>query len=348
MEEKIAFGAFIQKKRHEAGFTQRSLAEQLHVTESAVSKWERGVSYPDITLVPELCRALQVSEHELITASEDAAQRRIETDARTLRRMRRSALWTLNLSYGTALLVCLIVTLAGAMHWNVLLIVAASLLTAFSLTSLPLLLPRGKRAMGTLGGFYFTLNLLFVACAWHTDWRWLFLTCCAVLLGFALVFLPFVLRALPAPFSRRKTLQYFSANTLLLFLVLFAACDYANALSLYFPKVLPIALLGLAIAWGMMLLIRYVPLSKLARAALCCVWASGTYWAINPFIRMVIDDVPFTVDMPNFRDWVSNAAINANIMAIITLTLLGAAALLAGTALARYIKENSQRNKSTG
>jgi len=146
MEEKIAFGAFIQKKRHEAGLTQRALAERLHVTESAVSKWERGVSYPDITLVPALCGALDVSERELITASEDFAQRRVEREARTLRRMRKGILMTLNVSYGIALLVCFILTLAGPLPWGVLAVVFASLLTGASLTALPLLLPRNIRA----------------------------------------------------------------------------------------------------------------------------------------------------------------------------------------------------------
>jgi transcriptional regulator with XRE-family HTH domain len=44
MEEKLTFGKFISKKRKEAELTQRDLADQLFVTESAVSKWERGDS----------------------------------------------------------------------------------------------------------------------------------------------------------------------------------------------------------------------------------------------------------------------------------------------------------------
>lgn len=39
-----AFGAFLQAQRREKGFTQRQLAERLHVSDKAVSKWERGVS----------------------------------------------------------------------------------------------------------------------------------------------------------------------------------------------------------------------------------------------------------------------------------------------------------------
>jgi transcriptional regulator with XRE-family HTH domain len=99
MEQKLALGTFIQHKRKEHGFTQKSLAEQLFVTESAVSKWERGISYPDITLVRSLCKALGITEHELVTASEDFHQRKLEQEAKTLHRLRRGLLWVLNASY---------------------------------------------------------------------------------------------------------------------------------------------------------------------------------------------------------------------------------------------------------
>ena len=42
--DKAAFGAFVAGLRKEMGWTQRELAEQLHITDKAVSKWETGVS----------------------------------------------------------------------------------------------------------------------------------------------------------------------------------------------------------------------------------------------------------------------------------------------------------------
>ena len=42
--DKETFGSFIAKLRREQKMTQQELAEQLHVTDRAVSKWERGVS----------------------------------------------------------------------------------------------------------------------------------------------------------------------------------------------------------------------------------------------------------------------------------------------------------------
>ncbi|MPS75411.1 helix-turn-helix domain-containing protein [Microbacterium sufflavum] len=54
------FGDFVAEHRRGTGLTQRELASMLHVTESAVSKWERGLSYPDISLLPALARELDV------------------------------------------------------------------------------------------------------------------------------------------------------------------------------------------------------------------------------------------------------------------------------------------------
>ena len=42
---KERFGAFISQCRREEGLTQRELAESLHLTDKAVSKWERGLSH---------------------------------------------------------------------------------------------------------------------------------------------------------------------------------------------------------------------------------------------------------------------------------------------------------------
>ena len=51
---KEQLGAFISKNRRNQNMTQRNLAERLHITDKAVSKWERGLSYPDVTLLEPL------------------------------------------------------------------------------------------------------------------------------------------------------------------------------------------------------------------------------------------------------------------------------------------------------
>lgn len=65
-------GAFICTARRAKGLTQKQLADALGVTDKAVSKWERGVSCPDISLLTPLAGALGVSVTELLAG--EAAQ----------------------------------------------------------------------------------------------------------------------------------------------------------------------------------------------------------------------------------------------------------------------------------
>ena len=65
MEEK-QIGLFIRDRRLALGLTQQQLADKLGITDKAVSKWERGISYPDITLLRRLADALEVSVSELL------------------------------------------------------------------------------------------------------------------------------------------------------------------------------------------------------------------------------------------------------------------------------------------
>ena len=60
------FGAFIQGRRKALGMNQTQLAEKLHVTSKAVSRWERGVGFPDIKLLQPLADALEITIAELM------------------------------------------------------------------------------------------------------------------------------------------------------------------------------------------------------------------------------------------------------------------------------------------
>lgn len=60
-------GRFIAQRRKERNMTQRELAEALHVTDKAVSKWERGAGCPDISLLEPLAEALELSVDQLLT-----------------------------------------------------------------------------------------------------------------------------------------------------------------------------------------------------------------------------------------------------------------------------------------
>ena len=68
------FGAFVQARRKELGVSQAELAERIHVTAKAVSRWERGVGFPDIKLLEPLAEALELTIVELMQS------KRIEKD----------------------------------------------------------------------------------------------------------------------------------------------------------------------------------------------------------------------------------------------------------------------------
>lgn len=59
-------GGVIKDKRQKRDMTQAELASLLHVTPQAVSRWEMGISYPDIAMVPKLSEVLRVSADELL------------------------------------------------------------------------------------------------------------------------------------------------------------------------------------------------------------------------------------------------------------------------------------------
>ena len=59
----------IIQARERLGLTQQQLAEKLCVTNKAVSKWECGVTLPDISLLVPLCRVLGLTVQELLEAN---------------------------------------------------------------------------------------------------------------------------------------------------------------------------------------------------------------------------------------------------------------------------------------
>ena len=132
MTDKKTFGSFIKIKRTEKNYSQKDLAEMLFVTEGAVSKWERGVSYPDITLISDICRVLDISEHELITASTDTDTRKMKHEARKFRVIRSTWFWVPTISYAVALLTCFICNLAVNHTLSWFFIVLAALLCAYT------------------------------------------------------------------------------------------------------------------------------------------------------------------------------------------------------------------------
>lgn len=72
----IKIGKYIVGKRKELGMTQRQLAEKLGMSDKSVSKWERGVCLPDVSVYSDLCSILGISINEFL-AGEDISHENV-------------------------------------------------------------------------------------------------------------------------------------------------------------------------------------------------------------------------------------------------------------------------------
>lgn len=72
--DKEQFGTFVAQLRKEKGLTQKELAEQLYVSDKAVSKWERSLSLPDVTLLHPLADVLGITVEELLACKRIGAK----------------------------------------------------------------------------------------------------------------------------------------------------------------------------------------------------------------------------------------------------------------------------------
>lgn len=64
--KKQTFGMMISSLRKERGMTQLDLAQKMGVTDKAVSKWERDLSFPDVNTLPKLAAIFEVSVDDLM------------------------------------------------------------------------------------------------------------------------------------------------------------------------------------------------------------------------------------------------------------------------------------------
>ncbi len=63
--DQIKIGKFISENRKKQSLTQEQLAEKLNISKNAVSKWERGLNLPDVSIMQDLCKILDITLNEL-------------------------------------------------------------------------------------------------------------------------------------------------------------------------------------------------------------------------------------------------------------------------------------------
>lgn len=294
MEDKSTLGKFIQTKRKELGLSQKELAKALYVTESAVSKWERGISYPDITMISDICEVLHISEHELCTASEDRQQRESDLMVKSYKRFVRGYTIITGIGYLAAIIPSFIYNVAhGGIGWFMVLI--TSLMLTFSFINVPVLV-KENRALWTLGASTVSLMLLYAAGCVYSHGDWFVMAVLGTLLGEAIVFLPFVLRSdvFEKYAGNCKGLICMAADSALTFAcVIYGTLKNGDVADLRDGMVATVTCV--ALVWAVFLIIRYLKVNGFFKGALCfaasAVWVAAMTVMSNAWNGMELSDI---------------------------------------------------------
>lgn len=335
MTDKKTFGSFIKARRTEKNYSQKDLAEMLFVTEGAVSKWERGVSYPDITLISDICRVLDISEHELITASTDMDTRKMKQEARKFRVIRGVWFWVPTVVYAVALLTCFICNLAVNHTLSWFFVVLAALLCAYTFMPTVTCFFESHKLLAFSVSTYLSICLLLFTCAVYTGGLSWFLTACiGVLMGYMLVFAPVLLSR--TEYSRYK------------FVIPFTVCFVLTILMLLYIRIRHTFPLGSGI---LMTVYGFTPviftacicalhLDGFLKAGICTAISAVMLYCTNYVATALFGpgDSHYLVD---FHNW--EQCLNGNIHLIILISLLLISAVFMGAGIFRIHKNKALR-----
>ena len=320
MTDKKTFGSFIKIKRTEKNYSQKDLAEMLFVTEGAVSKWERGVSYPDITLICDICRVLDISEHELITASTDTDARKLKHEARKFRVIRGTWFWVPTISYAVALLTCFICNLAVDHTLSWFFIVLTALFCAYSFIPTFTSFFKSKKLLAFTVTSYLSICLLLFTCAVYTNGLyWFPVACIGTLMGYILVFGTILL-------SRTKLSHFkfvIAFTSVLALTILLLLCVYS-----WQPFMLGSAILITIYAYIPLILCAVICMftfDGFLKAGICTVVASCIYYCMGHVTNTLfgLNENHYEVD---FHNWTQ--CVTGNVHLIVITAMLFTSALL--------------------
>ena len=342
------FGEFLREKRIEKNLTQKSLAQILIVSDSAVSKWEKNVAYPDSTLLPKLAQTLGVTEHELITASVDDKANEERIQAKKWRTL--SFTWSLffYIAYVVALIPCFICNLAIDKGLTWFWIVLAALVLAFTFTNLPKLIKKHKFFLLPLCMFL-ALTLLLGVCCMYTKGDWFFVSTISVLLGLVIIFMPIYIAKCPLFAKIKKYNDFVSVgidfvllNVLLIVIDGYTVTHGASA-HWYFNVALPIVV-AVYVALNVLLSVRFLRVNKILKTSVVLFLVNAFLYLPPLFIQVDNPSVQVEINSMNvfkadFSNWAMEV-IETNVHCIICLALLLMGGIFLGLGL---VKANKAR-----
>jgi len=333
MTDKKTFGSFIKMKRIEKNYSQKDLSDMLFVTEGAVSKWERGVSYPDITLIADICRLLDISEHELITASTDTETRKMKHEARKFRVIRGTWFWVPTISYLVALLVCFICNLAVNHTLSWFFIVLTALICSYTFVPTVTCFFESKKLLAFIVSTYLSICLLLFTCAIYTNGLSWFLTACiGILMGYVLLFVPILLSK--TNYSRYK------------FIISFAVTLVLTVLMMIHIRIWQPFMLGNAI---LMAIYGFVPaivcavvcafrLQALLKAGICTAISGIMLYCANYVATVLFGPSSSSSYQVDFYNW--EQCSSGNVQLIVFLSILSVSAVFFAIGFFRIIRNS--------
>ena len=332
LEDKKTLGKFLSVKRKEEGLSQKQLAAQLYVTESAISKWERGISYPDITMISGICSALGITEHELCTATEDHRHHETVKMAENYKKITRAYRIITALCYAAALIPCFIVNIVQEHKPTWFFILLTSLMLTFSLLNLPMAAKKHK-AFSMLCCAYGSLMLLLLTCNIYYSGDWFIMAFLAITFSIVLIFLPFIVHmsCFRKYIEGYKGLICMGADTFLLYALITYGCYYCNTSLSDFKEIVISTLALVILPWIYFAVIRYVKISAFFKTSILLATTALWTFTINGVLNIILNGGSF---------YYSNY--DKITVTIISLSLLAIAIIFAVTGVILYYKEHKE------
>lgn len=295
-DNKKSFGEYIRGKRQEAGLTQKELAGRLFVTESTVSKWERGLSYPDVSMVVPICGALGITEHEFFTACDDDKARAQARQAAVWRGVTKGTRLFFAVGYAIAVTVCFICDLAvfHTLDWFWIVLTGCAL--GFCFTNLPFLVGRSKLS-SCLGAASGCLILLLLSCWLYAGGWWIV---GGLAITAACLVLPWAWWAVWRFYGKHVVPLCVAVLTVWVFGLLAVIQAFTGGGWLA-PVALPLALAGCGFLWAGFAAVYWLPAGPWLKAGVIALLASFATPVFNGLCDLVLEDT----GGPGFLDYFS-------------------------------------------
>lgn len=326
--DKNKFGTFIKQKRMEQGYTQKELAELLMVDVTTVSKWERGVNYPDITMIPDICKNLKVNEHELIESSTDTQYREITAQAKKYRRIKDSIFYSFSAGYVIAVIVCFFIIAVYERNFSRFGVSLAGCLCGFTFVPSCLRFLKKYQLSAYLFSTWLSMTILFIACSIYTHDYWFAIASSGVLLGYFTVFFPVLFSKQKKYMAEERYIKlkkfflliYTSGDFLLSLFVLISVNIYNSSYS--FNKGFIALIIGfiLPALWS---IAEFIPIKRLTKTGIDFI-ATGIYlYALNGVLNYLFGDNGVDSYHIDFSNWDNFFTGNLLIMMLVLFLVSG-------------------------